>query len=105
METLRLKNSLSEKAAESAPPSRGRILLAEPESIRQCFKSKSSEICDRCRLVSVRKRPDNSEVHQEPSVNHRTDGVLVIKLEIGNCQVSPVAQESIGGAGVITQPP
>jgi hypothetical protein len=33
-ENTLFENSLSEKAAESAPPSRGRILLPEPESIR-----------------------------------------------------------------------
>jgi hypothetical protein len=59
----------------------------------------------RSRNVSVYKRPDNSEIHQEPSVYHRADRVLVIKLEPGNCQVSPVAHESISGPGVITQPP
>ena len=55
--------------------------------------------------MSVHASADNSKVHEEPSVNYRTDGLLVIKLEPGNCPGSPVAQESIRVPGVITLPP
>jgi hypothetical protein len=49
-----VENFLSKIAAESGPAVAGPILLLEPASITYSLKSKLSEICERCRLYTLR---------------------------------------------------
>jgi hypothetical protein len=50
----------------------------------------------------VHKRLNDSKVDQEPSVNNRPNGMAMLKLEPGDCDVSSIAQETVRGSGVIT---